>query len=73
MEFNLNGTIKAMSVRYNQRIVLNSREGELIRDVLVKAKNQGKVKVGQVAVFENREWLRVLPHKFNGSPWIEIQ
>jgi hypothetical protein len=73
MKFNLNGTISASSVQNIKRVVLHSKEGERVKDVLVKAKNHGKVKIGQIAVLGDKEWIRVRPDKFNGSPWIEIQ
>ena len=73
MKFNSNGTINAASVQLLERVVLNSKEGERVKDVLVKAKNHGKVKIGQIAVLGNKEWLRVRSDKFNGSPWVEIQ
>ncbi len=73
MKFNLNGTISAPSVRHIERVVLNSREGERVKDALVKAKNHGRVKIGQIAVLENKEWMRVRADKFNGCLWIEIQ
>ena len=72
MELNLDGTVSRNSVRHLKRVLIKLKEGEQIRDALVKAKNQSKVKVGQIAVIDEREWLRLSPYNYNGAVWVEI-
>ncbi len=64
VKLNFNGTVCQSSVKHLIRIELKPKEGERVKDVLVKAKNQGKVKIGQIGVIDNKEWLRVLPPRF---------
>lgn len=73
MELNSNGSVKASSVRHFRRVVLKIRETQTIKEKLSNAKNYGKVQLNQIAVLGDKEFLRVSPHKFNGSAWIEIQ
>lgn len=72
MEFNLDGTISRRLVETLKRVFIKPKEGEQIKTALVKAKNQNKVKIGQIAVIDEREWLRLPLRDYNGAVWIEI-
>jgi hypothetical protein len=73
MKLNPNGSVKAASVRHFQRVVLKRRETQSIKEKLINARNYGKVQLHQIAVVDDREFLRVKPDRFNGSVWIEVQ
>ncbi len=73
MELNHNGPVKATCVRHFQRVVLKRRETQSIKEKLINARNYGKVRLHQIAVVGDREFLRVKPDRFNGSVWIEVQ
>lgn len=73
MELNSNGSIKSASVRHFQRVILKRRETQSIKEKLTNARNYGKVQLHQIAVIDDREFLRVKPDQFNGSAWIEVQ
>jgi hypothetical protein len=61
MELNPNGSIKAASVRHFQRVILKRRETQSIKEKLTNARNYGKVQLHQIAVVDDREFLRVKP------------
>ena len=48
-------------------------ETQSIKEKLINARNYGKVQLHQIAVVDDREFLRVKPDRFNGSVWIEVQ
>jgi hypothetical protein len=72
VEFNADGTIKSASVRDRTRVNVRRQENDTVRFRLAVARTSGRVQLGQVAVFDEREWLRVRASKHQGSPWIEI-
>lgn len=59
-------------MRQAARINLKTKDDELIRQALVTAENQGKVKIGRIAVIGSREWLRISPVRFHKTCRIEI-
>ncbi len=73
MELNSNGLVKLSSVQNVKRVYLKRKESETVKEKLANARNYGKVKLGEIAKFDNKEWIRVDPRKFNGSAWIELQ
>ena len=73
MKLNSQGLVEAVSVQNIERVFLKRKESEPIKLKLAKARNYGKVQIGQIAVIDGREFLRVDPSKFNGSAWLEIK
>ena len=73
LEFNPNGSIKGCSVSHLERVVLKRRETQTIKQMLSNARNYGKVRLHQIAVIDEKEFMRVKAEKFNGSAWIEVQ
>lgn len=78
MEFNPDGTISRSSVRHLKRVLIKLRDGEQIRYALARVRSKCKIKVGEIAVIDEREWLRLSPchnlspYYLNGTIWIEI-
>lgn len=72
MELNPNGTVRADSVRDIKRITLKLRESQTIKYRLFVGR-RGAVRLGEIAVLGDREFIRVNPADFQGSAWIEIQ
>lgn len=73
MELNRYGFVTAASVENSKKVKLIQREYESERVTLIKAKNNQTVRVGEVAVIGNKEWLRVSATKFDGTFWIAIE
>lgn len=72
MELNPDGTIKAASVREVKRVIIKPMEEQTIRYRLATVR-RGRVRLGEIAVLGDRQWLRVNPLDYHGSAWIEIQ
>ena len=72
MEINERGLVTAASVREARRIVLKPLECETVRHRLATVR-RGRVKLGEIAVLGDRQWLRVNPLDFHGSAWIEVE
>lgn len=73
MELNRYGLITTASIENAKQIKLKQREDESERLTLTKARNNQRVRVGQVAVIGSKKWLRVNPNDFNGSFWIAVE
>jgi hypothetical protein len=73
MELNPTAQSKQASVRIFKRVILKCRETLSIKEKLTNARNYGKVQLHQIAVVDDREFLRVKPNRFNGSAWVEVQ
>ncbi len=73
MKLNTKGLVEADSVRNAERVVVKRKENETIKLRLVKTRIQRKVEIGQVAIINDREFLRVDSRKFKGYYWIEIE
>jgi len=73
MKLNSQGLVEAVSVQNIERVFLKRKESDPIKLRLATARNYGKVQIGQIAVIDGREFLRVDPSKFNGSAWLEIK
>ena len=73
MKPNSQGLVESASVQDAKRVLLKRRESDTIKLRLTTARNYGKVQIGQIAVVDGREFLRVDPSKFNGSAWLEIK
>ena len=71
MELDEKGLVKSSSVREVKRIRLKQLEHDRIRYRLAIAR-RGQVRVGEIAVIGDREWLRVDSQQFKGLAWIEI-
>lgn len=72
MEINSQGLIESSSIENIVRIILKRRKNETITDRLMKARHDGTVKSGQIAVLGDKEYLRVDARKFKGAVWIEV-
>ena len=72
MELNQDGTISARSVQEIKRINIKPKENQSIKYRLATVR-RGRVRLGEIAVIGDREWLRVNPDDFHGAAWIEIQ
>ena len=73
MKVNSKGLVEASSVRDAKRISLKLKESDTLRLRLIKARNYRKVLKGEIAVIDDREFLRVTPSEFNGPAWLEIE
>jgi len=73
MKINSKGLVESSSVRDVERILLKCTESDTLKLKLAKARNYGKVKNGQIAVIDGREFLKVDSRRFNGSAWLEIE
>ena len=73
MKVNSKGLVEAPSVEHVKRVRLRRKESDTIKLRLANARNYGKVQIGQVAVIDDREFLRVDSSKFKGSTWLEIE
>lgn len=72
MELNSNGLVVSASVSESKRIRLKRKDNETVKQRLSVARTRGRVQLGEVAVFDDRQWLRVKASDFNGAAWIEL-
>lgn len=72
MELNSKGLVESASVSGLKRIHLKRKDNETVKYRLAVARTCGKVQVGEIAVFDDRQWLRVRAADFHGAAWIEL-
>ena len=72
MKLNINGLVESQSVQNAERILLKRKENETMKLKLANARNNGKVQIGQIALIDDREFLRVDSRKFKDFYWLEV-
>jgi len=72
MKLNTIGLVEAQSVKNAERVLIKRKENETVKLRLANTRNYGKVRIGQIALIDDREFLRVDSSKFKGSTWLEV-
>lgn len=73
MEINTRGLVDSVSVQNARRVSLKLRETDTIKSRLCRARRSQTVKPGEIAVIEDREFMRVDGIRSKSIFWIEVE